>query len=131
MSAYRHGNTFRAHGQFLRAAAQHDNDYPYDDAAEAAADARDEAIDELLADPTWLAKQTPVADEQVDGMQDSWWYGLAEQRLADLDGVPDDKLIGSDLLTKLRSLAESAAKLRAEKLREIAEAEVDARGEAE
>jgi hypothetical protein len=28
MSEYRHGKTFRAHGQFLRAAAQHDNASP-------------------------------------------------------------------------------------------------------
>ena len=33
MSAYRHGNTFRAHGQFLRAAAQHDNAGPPEDPA--------------------------------------------------------------------------------------------------
>ena len=32
MSEYRHGNTFRAHSQFLRAAAQHDNDSPPEDA---------------------------------------------------------------------------------------------------
>lgn len=109
----------------LRAAqVSYDNMCPPDDSA------RDTAIDALLSDKAWRAKQTPVADEWCDGMHDGAWYGLAERRLADLHELPDDKLIGSDLLAGLRRLAAVAAGMREEKLREIAVEAVDARREA-
>ena len=46
---YRHGNTFRAHSQFLRAAAQHDNASPPEDAVWDEYDAMANVADKLHA----------------------------------------------------------------------------------
>lgn len=78
---YRHGNTHRAHGQFMRASAQHDNASPPEDPAFDESDAmaivagklhkcRDTA--EILGDladaaPTlaWLAERVDLAGEHA------------------------------------------------------------------
>lgn len=81
MSAYRHGNTFRTHGQFLRAAAQHDNASPPEDAVwdeyDAMANVADKLhasrdIEEVLADVAdaeqtlaWLAERVDLAGEHA------------------------------------------------------------------
>jgi hypothetical protein len=46
---YRHGNTFRAHSQFLRAAAQHDNASPPEDPVWDEYDAMANVADKLHA----------------------------------------------------------------------------------
>src|SRR5690606_4640614 len=81
MSAYRHGNTFRAHGQFLRASANYDNASPpegpvwdeYDamaNVAEKLHASRD--IEEILGDVAdaaqtlaWLAERVDLAGEHA------------------------------------------------------------------
>ena len=78
---YRHGKTFRAHGQFLRASAQHDNASPPEDpvwdeydamavVAEKLHDSRD--IEEVLADLAdaeqtlaWLAEHVDLDGEHA------------------------------------------------------------------
>lgn len=81
MSAYRHGNTFRAHGQFLRAAAQHDNASPPEDPVWDESDAMANVADKLhasrdveevlgdLADAAqtleWLAERVDLAGEHA------------------------------------------------------------------
>lgn len=94
---------------------------------EDADEARDEAIDALVSNPTWRARNTPIADEWRDGMHDGSWYSAAERLLADLHDKHPDDLLGSGLLASLYELARTAAALRAEKMREIAETEVDGR----
>src|SRR5690606_24287417 len=72
---YRHGNTFRAHSQCLRAAAQHDNASPPEDpvwdeydamavVAEKLHDSRD--IEEVLADVADAAQTLAWLAEHVD-----------------------------------------------------------------
>src|SRR5690606_14935766 len=81
MSAYRHGNTFRSHSQFLRAAAQHDNASPPEDPvwdeSDAMANVADKLhasrdIEEVLADVAdaartlaWLAERVDLAGEHA------------------------------------------------------------------
>lgn len=100
----------------------HPNSPDYDNSAD---EARGEAIDELLNDPKWRAAHKAEADSWCDGMHDGEWYSQAESRMADLDGVEPMDLPGSNLLASLYALAKTAAAMRNEKLREIAENEVD------
>lgn len=79
MSAYRHGKTFRAHGQFLRAAAQHDNASPPEgpvwdesDAMAVVAEKLNRDIEEVLGDLAdaaqtlaWLAERVDLAGEHA------------------------------------------------------------------
>lgn len=78
---YRHGNTYRAHGQFLRAAAQHDNASPPEgpvwDESDAMAIVADKLharrdVGEVLGDladaaPTlaWLAERVDLDGEHA------------------------------------------------------------------
>jgi hypothetical protein len=78
---YRHGNTFRAHGKFLRAAAQHDNASPPEDPVWDEYDAMAIVADKLhasrdveevlgdLADAAqtleWLAERVDLAGEHA------------------------------------------------------------------
>src|SRR5690606_40591778 len=73
MSAYRHGKTFRAHGQFLRAAAQHDNASPPEDpvwdeydAMAVVAEKLHRDIVEVLADLADAAQTLAWLAEHVD-----------------------------------------------------------------
>lgn len=81
MSAYRHGNTFRAHRQFLRAAAQYDNASPQEgpvwDEYDAMANVADKLharrdVGEVLGDLAdaaqtlaWLAERVDLAGEHA------------------------------------------------------------------
>ena len=78
---YRHGNTFRAHRQFLRAAAQYDNARPPEDPVWDESDAMANVADKLhasrdveevlgdLADAAhtleWLAERVDLAGEHA------------------------------------------------------------------
>jgi hypothetical protein len=70
---YRHGNTFRAHWQFLRAAAQHDNAGPPEDpvwdeydAMAVVAEKLHRDIVEVLADVADAAQTLEWLAERVD-----------------------------------------------------------------
>ncbi len=119
---YRHGNTFRAHGQFMRAAAQYDNAHDWD---RENAEARDEEIDALLADDSWRAARVTEADEWCDGTFEGEHYSAVERALADLADVPAERLIGSDALATVLRLARVHADARERQLRVLAEREVD------
>lgn len=106
------------------------NDPRSPDYDNSAAEARGEAIDELLNDTKWRAAHKAEADSWCDGMHDGAWYSQAESLLADLHSVDPTALLGSDLLVSLYALAKTAAAMRNEKLREIAENEVDSRRDA-
>lgn len=88
---------------------------------------REEAVDELLRDNSWIAANTPEADEWCDGQFDGEHYSAVERALADLDGIPADRLLGSAALEKVLRLAKVHGEARAEQLRQIAEREVDER----
>jgi hypothetical protein len=75
---YRHGNTFRAHGQFLRAAAQHDNASPPEDPVWDECDALANVADKLHAS----RDVEEVLGDLADAAQTLAW--LAER--VDLDG---------------------------------------------
>ena len=70
---YRHGKTFRAHSQFLRAAAQHDNASPPEDpvwdeydAMAVVAEKLNRDIEEVLADLADAAQTLAWLAERVD-----------------------------------------------------------------
>ena len=72
---YRHGNTFRSHGQFLRAAAKHDNASPPEDPVydeyDAIANVADKLhasrdIEEVLDDLADAAYTLAWLDERVE-----------------------------------------------------------------
>jgi hypothetical protein len=88
---------------------------------------RDDAIEELLHDNAWVLVNTEEADDWCDGQFDGDHYSAVERALADLDGIPADRLLGSAALETVLRLAKVHGEARAEKLREIAEREVDAR----
>jgi len=102
MSAYRHGNTFRAHSQFLRAAAQHDNASPPEDPAWDESDAMAVVAEKLHRDIE------EVLGDVADAAQTLAW--LAER--VDLDG---------EHATRFRLLM-----MHAERLKKMRDDELDA-----
>lgn len=88
---------------------------------------REEAVDELLHDNSWVAANTPEADDWCDGQFDGEHYSAVERALADLDGIPAGRLLGSAALEKVLRLAKVHGEARAKQLRQIAEREVDER----
>jgi hypothetical protein len=102
---YRHGNTFRAHGQFLRAAAQHDNASPPEDPVWDEYDAMAIVADKLHAS----RDVEEVLGDLADAAQTLAW--LAEH--VDLDG---------EHATRFRLLlmhAERLSKMRADELDDL------------
>ena len=107
MSAYRHGNTFRAHSQFLRAAAQHDNAGPPEDPAFDEADAMANVADRLhesrdtgeilgdLADAAdWLAWLRDRCELPKGAQQKVDWLAKHAKRLHELRAWEHDDLNG-------------------------------------
>jgi hypothetical protein len=88
---------------------------------------RDDAIEELLCDNAWVLANTAEADDWCDGQFDGEHYSAVERALADLDGIPADRLLGSAALETVLRLAKVHGEARAEQLRQIAEREVDER----
>lgn len=76
--------------------------------------------DEYADDPAKVAE----ADADIDGCQSGEHYSAVERALADLAGVPADKLIGSDALAAVLRLARVHGDARTERLRELAEAQI-------
>jgi hypothetical protein len=93
-------------------------------------DSREEAIDALLDDPTWVAANKAEADEWADGMLDGDQYSQMQVALADLHDVEPDKLPGSAVLERLYALAKICHGERAKRLRDMATAEVAKRMDA-
>lgn len=96
-------------------------------AAEEKAEAREKAIDNLLRDNAWVAAHTAEADDWNDGSFDGEHYSAVERALADLDGIPADRLLGSAALEKVLRLSKVHSEAREAQLRILAESEVDAR----
>lgn len=74
------------------------------------------AFDELRSDPDAVRK----ADEWVRGTQDGEHYDELEIAMADLHEMDPNKLIGSDLLTKLYRLAKPHGESRRDRLIKMA-----------
>lgn len=100
-------------------------------AAEERAEAREKAIDNLLRDNAWVAAHTAEADDWNDGSFDGEHYSAVERALADLDGIPADRLLGSAALETVLRLAKVHGEAREAQLRMLAEREVDAIRKAE
>jgi antirestriction protein len=90
-------------------------------------DRRERAIDALLHDNAWVAANTAEADDWNDGTFDGEHYSAVERALADLDGIPADKLLGSAALATVLRLAKVHGEARQAQLRMVAEREVDGR----
>jgi antirestriction protein len=90
-------------------------------------DRRERAIEALLHDNAWVAAHTAEADEWNDGGFDGEHYSAIERALADLDGIPADKLLGSAALERVLRLAKVHGEARQAQLRMVAEREVDGR----
>jgi len=101
---YRHGKTFRAHGQFLRAAAQHDNASPPEDPVWDESDAMANVAEKLHAS----RDVEEVLGDLADAAQTLAW--LAER--VDLDG---------EHATRFRLLL-----MQAERLKKMRDDELDA-----
>lgn len=67
-------------------------------------------------------EEIAAADENWSGCLDGSQYSEMESALADLHTVDPDKLLGSDLLTRLYRVAKACAELRAAELAKIDEA---------
>jgi hypothetical protein len=104
---YRHGKTFRAHSQFLRAAAQHDNASPPEDPVWDEYDAMANVADKLhvsrdtmeilgdLADAAdWLAWIRDRCDLPKDAQQKVDWLAEHAKLLRDLRADELDALNG-------------------------------------
>ncbi len=107
------------HGQ---AAAQrsHDSDNGIDDANEA----RSERIDQLAAEYAADDAKLREAEEWVAGTFDGSHYSEITLALFDLHETDADRLIGSDLLTRLYRLAATEHAAMTEKLAEMAAEDV-------
>lgn len=109
MSAYRHGNTFRDHEQFLRAAAQYDNASPPEDPVERPAlwqwdeyDAMANVVDRLHA--------TRSIEEVLDDLADA---APTLAYLAELVNMAGEH---ANRFRRLLAQAERMNKLRADEL---------------
>jgi antirestriction protein len=90
-------------------------------------DRRERAIDDLLRDNAWVAAHTAEADDWNDGSFDGEHYSAVERALADLDGIPADRLLGSAALESVLRLAKVHGEARKAQLRMLAEREVSGR----
>jgi len=107
------------HGQSAAQRA-HDDAYPYDDANEALAERIDQLAAEYAADDAKLRE----AEEWVAGTFDGSHYSEITLALFDLHETDADRLIGSDLLTRLYRLAATEHAAMTKKLAEMAEEDV-------
>ena len=96
---YRHGNTFRTHSQFLRAAAQHDNASPPEDPVWDEYDAMANVVEKLHG--------TGDIEEALDDLADAAYTlaWLAERvELTDVHAARFRRLLAqAERLNKLRS----------------------------
>lgn len=90
-------------------------------------ESREEAVGELINDPKWIKTHKREAEEMIAGSFGDEHYTELSLALHELHHTDPDSLIGSDLMVRLYRLARIEGRELDAQLRQLAEAEVDAR----